>query len=69
MSPYLRTDKEVSALARKLRGFSDSDLEWFPYLSAAHQRLVCEHLATTPHLLLRAHAYETARRQTIRPSR
>ncbi len=56
---------EASAIARKLRDFSDNDLAWIAWLSPPNMALVCEHLETTENVLRLAQVYEMARRRAF----
>ncbi len=63
MSRFVDDDVEASAIARKLRGFSDHDLAWLEFISPPNVALICGRLKTTPHILMLAQQYETARRK------
>ncbi len=55
----------ASAVARKLRDFSDNDLAWIAWLSPPNMALVCERFETTENILRLAQVYEMARRQAF----
>ncbi len=63
MSPYFDEDAEISMISRKLRGFSDHDLAWLEFISPMNVAIICGRLKTTPHILMLAQQYETARRK------
>ncbi len=58
----------ASAVARKLRDFSDNDLAWIAFLSPPNMSLVCAKFGTTERILRLAQNYEVIRRIAF-PSR
>lgn len=59
----LRDDAEASAIARKLRGFSDDKIAWIEHLSSVSMDLICSRLGTSPRVMVLASKYEAARRR------
>ena len=62
---YLSDDAEASAIARKLRGFSDTAVAWIEHLSSVNMDLICAVLDTEPHIMVLASRYEAARRRAF----
>jgi hypothetical protein len=61
----LQEDADASAVARKLRDYSDADLDRIPTLSPPHLALLCASLNTTEIILGHAQRYESRRRQAF----
>ncbi len=59
---------EASAIARKLRDFSDNDLAWIADLSPPNMAWFCQRFETTERILRLAQSYEVIRRIAF-PSR
>ena len=62
-SRYLNDDREASAVARKLRRFSDDELAWIPHLSEIHRMMVSAYFGCDEFILDMAQRYELARRR------
>jgi hypothetical protein len=65
MNRYFADDAEASAIARKLRGFSDNAIAWMPHLGSTHMDLICAKLDTIPYMLIMASEYEAGRRRAF----
>jgi hypothetical protein len=65
MSRFFDEDAEASAIARELRGFSDTAIAWIEHVSSTHMDLLCTRYDTEPHVLVMASKYEAARRRAF----